>query len=397
MDANILKQYLAIISLVIPSLLSCGSDSHSGAKILGTLPTITAPVAAKSSAIATPRRTINRSAKTGLPISSASTTDWNGKSGVECRNINELAQAFSQAGRADSMKCLVSVGVDNSFFPNFEFDGTAHYYSFGGTSGQANSPEAFVVNINATKDSAGSINQFTMQDCRGSNSTLNDYINYSINSESITATSYSSYSQSGQNPYSNQQLTVAQGTFNSAGQWTAKTISTNFTGSGGTGQNAYDLALQISFIQESDSATLSGYETGTWSGQSHTGRFYSVFELLNATSLATFAVGDGSSNALFSDGMQSAQVVSWDGDTQLNITAAQGKFYSLVSNSTLPDLATPDITQPAAANWNCSPPSGSSFREVTFGDSATLPQSVQDCISQYMVGGAFSSCNGASY
>ena len=386
-------QLLAILSLVL-SVAGCGRVrfNFSRRKPRGILSALlgfrSSPVNSPvSSPPASSSKFMNgfshrRSASTGLLLSKWSTADWINKSAEMCAMGNEFTNAWNEVSRTDQIMCYVGAMLRNNLFTGDIYDGSYHYYQWGG--GQVAAP-AFITRILATQNANGDVIAYQIVACEGASLQPNDLVDYSVDPDKgqISATSYGTHAINGVTAI---QLSNVTGTFNALGDWTQKTVTTNASFSNPSSPT-FNEALSMQLVQSTAYAVLSGYFTGIFGGVNSSGQLYSKFQLLNDESLPTLAIGDGSAMVSLNGG--ATQLQSWSGDTQLNLSdATTGDYYSGVSNAVLPVIGTPDYTAPASTIWDCQADAGSYLKTVTVSDlsTGTIAADLAACDLQYQAG-----------
>jgi hypothetical protein len=241
--------------------------------------------------------------------------------------------------------------------------------------------------INAAK-SDGVVTAIKMYMCINSMSTTKNslYVGQSFEGGKVNSTTSLGVSSGG---VSANLRAVATGTLNSSNQWTSKQITSN--ASFATGASGDHYSAESVLTQNTSTVALSTYRSASFSSTNATAAAYAVVQSLNASKMATFALGDGSAKASFTYGGSSVTAnataaVSWNGDTLLNLSdSTTGDNYAAANAGTLPTGITGSATMPTAETWDCTAGAGgfTAPGNATGDGSADLA----NCQTQYPTGG----------
>lgn len=391
-----MKAHSALALTLLATLvlyLGCSKNETTSVSSLSALPAATGPVVG------------GRALTKRLATSGRKLTEWhnNGgsnwgadKSGPMCQTGEMITRLLSDASQPDKIMCYVGAMEANGFF-TASYDGTDKYYvlsnppaRFTGRDGRPMGEMPIKFNITKTD---GSITDFKMWMCmtnsRNRVTSQMEYVSASLNNGQATVTSVGVHDTGA---IAASQRTVATGNFNSSGNWTSKTITNTGSFGGGMGGSAFQHKQQLSLTQNSENYILSGYFSGYHGGVGNTqsGSLYSKIQGLNLSTLATAALGDGTTyfSFTFPDGHRPtfSGTRSWTGDNQTPITATEGSYYADVNNQILPESTS--ITAPSFSGsevWDCDAGS-ETVTTINMGAAAFTPSlqaALEECNSKY--------------
>ncbi|MBI4403129.1 MAG: hypothetical protein HY537_03165 [Deltaproteobacteria bacterium] len=394
----------ALVVFSIALMNGCGSSpggsaTGSGITDLSALPKATGPVVGGSSInrFNSGLRTDLFSATTGKKLDDWGSVTWNStKSGPLCQTGNMFRNLLQQAAQPDKIMCYVGVMETNGLF-TASYDGTYKYYTFSAP-GEGRPGSTMKIKFKMAKASDGSINAFEMFNCEGDVNTNTEYIGQTISGTTVTLTNVGVHTSGG----TFRQRTTVTGEATSTG-WTSKTIDSAGSFVVSSGQS-YSMSQALTLVQYSNRAQLSGYFTGSFGQNSHTGRIFSISQILTPDTLKTFAMGDGTLKARFAfsgGGYESSSddVRGWTGDdTAPKSPVANAEYYSDVNAGTLPTVGTPNTAFAASETWNCQP--DGSFQTIAMDQSAVAVMTgINNCnnVYEYANQGGWVDCNSANY
>lgn len=399
---------------ILGSLLmtSCGSEETSTASgtdvsttsgAMSVVPSATGEVVSSSSS-AIVDSGYQALASTGLVLNTAKTSSFsNGDSTAMCETANLIKNVYREAAHPDNILCYLRSMASAEVIPSNFADGQWHYVKLVNLpdSGGGNSTPFVKLKIEVT---SGRVSDFKMYSCFGGTSsspTQTEYMSQTNNGS--TANLVSKYS--GSETFDSTSFTFgadvsASGSLNSSGKWLSKTVTARNYSSSSFG--SYNMSATIT--QGTDNVELSGYRKGSFgAGTSFSDSFYTKAQILGASSMNTFALGDGSSkiNMNFNDGSSTHtfnNTFSWNGDSFAPLaTASDGDYYSDASGGTLPTVpsSTTAVSFSGDEAWDCTLPSGESWIEANFSSGgSTLQTNMQSCDSQFGIGSDWISCSG---
>lgn len=344
---------------------SCSEEPEStsgpaGSEDLTAVPKSTDPVQSTSA------QALGTLALTGLKLSDAAPSGgWaSSHSRGMCETVSMVKDLISEASMPDSFLCRVGVMRKHGIFSASLDNGDYWYYNLGGSSGSVVPTRLRLVK------SGGKVSQFEMSLCMGSSSASPVQIihlsstaaNSTYSSESVFAMDMGTMSFGGR--------LLATGQVDSAGQWLSKSISAQKSYS----SNGSVYGASVTLNQYADHLTLSGYSGGDYSSgsslSSFSNSYYSVAEILNADSLSTLALGDGSANYSVDFSYDSngdgdvldlgeyhdvqSTVQSWNGDTYSPLAnAADGPYHGSLAAAPTPGTVAVVSFETDEA-WDCS-------------------------------------------
>lgn len=360
---------------------ACSSDSSSSGTDTVTLATIdalpqaSAPVVdSTSGSLSAAVKAADSDAETGLILQNISSDDFSQSSSLAlCNSANMLRSALNEAVQGDVILCYIqAMAAQDGFTAQVGdidiYDGEPHIFNMDFS--EEGGGGAFRVKIQITKDSAGTITAFNMWACDGASQdslAQSEYLSQAIDGASWTMNSTFSFED--ENGSGSHEMN-AEGTLNTSGEFTAKTITSSYTGNWGDGTNYGTTIVE----QGADTATITSSDTGTytWSNggnsseQEYGNQVFAEMALLDTELMATFAVGHGAAKGINSGTygqLQGDTVVSvdydetftqgWNGDT--TAVDEDSTFLDAVTDATLPDEATePTITFSGDEVYDCS-------------------------------------------
>lgn len=344
---------LSVITVAILAAAVSGcSDSSTSAGLsdISSLPAATASVASSGSAVVKPV------ASTGVVLKDLNDISWSGKSRALCEAAAITKNVLRETAQTDKIKCYIGVMEANNLF-NASYDGSDKYYTL------ASEEDTMKIKFNIAA-SGGAISSFKMWTCEDG-ATQSQYLsttnsNNTVSISTVMSRSFTFESVSG--TFANR--ATVTGTVNSSGQWLSKDMTVALRAVRGV----EDSSAYSTISQGATSMTLNAYRTGTHSSSAFSTQVYGVAEILNAGSLTTFAIGDGSMKyaATFPGDGSASGTVSWTGDDMLRLTpATDGPNYSAADAGTLLTPASQTIVFDSAAGetWDCAADS-SGFTDI---------------------------------
>ena len=293
-----------------------------------------------------------------------------------CQGANIVKSALNDAARGDRILCYVqNVVSDNQELGVDVYDGAEHIFDI---TDESEGGAGFRVKMKITKQD-GVITNFQMWQCE--NDAQKEYLGQNIDGSDFTMTAKEFYSDQSSG---SQQMAVT-GTLNGDGEFTEKTIASDYTNEWDGGSGYGSSVIEQGF----DQAVVSEWQQGTWTwtdGQNsdegtYADRVYGITELLNTSTLSTIAVGDGAAIGVASGtcsgcgGGEYEQdfTEGWDGDTTLSYPASA--FIGDLSSDQIPDLGTePTIAFSGEEVYDCT---GDSEGSLTI-DQTALDQACSD-------------------
>lgn len=379
---------------VLWGLSSCGGSSTSSSggsssvelATLSDLPKATGPVDSSSSSSL---KKSMKAATVGMGLRDTSEESFDSNSSLAaCEMFNQTKSAIQNAAQGDLILCYVqqifeaasTAGLTNSSGSAIDiYDGNEHIFdlvlgnSVGAEDeeeGEDHTPDHIKFQITKSGDT---ITDFTMRACK--NGEMMDYLNQSISGSTF------SMIEKGIEGSTMSHSTEVSGTLASNGHFTGtKTIAMSFWGS-------FDGNEQwgtMSFLQGSDSATMTGYMNGSFSDGSVTGTFTNQVvgsvELLDSNStsgdydIGLLALGDGAVSGGFSGNMGSETwtdtfTEGWNGDTLLVDEAAAADYLTDVASASLPSGTEPSISYTSSEDYDCN---GTPEATIVAADLSTL-------------------------
>ena len=358
---------------------SSSSDSSSSSVQLSTideLPNSLSPVeSSSSSSLSLTRGALFALAETGVPLGDdpveAGVLDQGSSMGA-CTTFNMSKEAINQA----SMGALILCYVQNIFGASDQsvdiYDGDFHVFGldFSGASGNEDGGGPDKVKFKIVKDDDGAITEFVMYAC--TDGEQQEYLSQTIDGSSFSMTEIGGNSNSyGEYNWSS---SVA-GTLNSNGNFTgSKTIEINFDSTWlSDGEEVGSGNGSITFVQGSDTATVSGFMTGDStfgsSAFSYGDQFTGAMQLLDGNAedadtynISLLALGSGSlkgttSGTFTCDDCEGSEdwsedyTDSWNGDTWA--TEDDNDFLDDVEDAVLPDVETETVSFTGDQAYDC--------------------------------------------
>lgn len=345
---------LAIGLLVIGS--GCGSDdtAATGAASISDMPAATGAVSTTASVRSAfgNRRGAGQlfTASTGVKLSAWANASWGStKSGAMCQTGAEIKEMWRSASDPDVIACYLGLMEAASLFTT-PFDGTDKVYTL--NSGEGGT---FKIKFVATKDGNGFVNSFKMFEC-DSDDAQKGYSSKTVSSAGAVAiTALYAYSQS---TFTGANRTTVTGVYDAGADiYTSKTIVATSSNSQ-TGAGAFTQKQSMTLTQTNGRFDLTGFGTGTFSGNNYTNTMVTAVQSINEGNVSLIALGDGASKFDFDFGGGSTYsgTISWNGDTQENISGTNDQT-AVVTSATLPTAAsitTPTFTAADGEVWDCS-------------------------------------------
>lgn len=373
--------------------------SGSSTNDFANLPEVTGPVTSASSGALGLNSAL--AATTGVPLATVATSTFSsGMSVPMCENVNNVKEILREAASPDKILCYMGKMKSADVIPSTlnVADGLPHYIKLvnlpneGG--GDRNSTPQIKFQI---VKSNGTISSFKMWSCFSGTSTVpvqSEYIEQSFTGETATVSSKYLGSESGATFGSSM---TATGTF-TAGAWSSKNIS----GYKYYSQSGSSFVNTLNLNQYSNRIDMSIAMKGVYGGNTFENRFFTIAQIINATSLATTAIGDGSSKYSMSytpsvgSPFTQSGTVSWNGDTKMNLgTASSGDYYTAANAGTVPDApnTAATVTFTGDQAWDCTAPAGEAFVEANFTlGGTTIQQGMQACDAKYISNNQWVNC-----
>lgn len=403
-------------------LTACGDDSSSTsssssttssavATDISSLPTASGEVSSTSSltAAVTAGYAAQAAAEifplssTGIVLKNTTTSNFSsGKSTGMCEVANSVKSVLGEATNPDQILCYVGAMKDSGIISSGIDDGNWHYIKLSNLSGGGTNTTPYIKM--KIQKSGQVITSFTMYSCFNGTSAApsqSEYIQQSFGSSASIVSKYTG-SESGDS-YGGS--VSASGTLNSSGQWSSKTLTALSYYANST--SSYNTTATIN--QFADYLTISSSQKGTFASGSNTSTFsniyYGAVQLINDSSMATLALGDGSVkysiNASGSGGTSWSHSASgsesWNGDTQTALgDATTGDYYSTVNSATLPSA--PSSVQVISFSgdevWDCSLPAGSTWSDADFNaGGSSLSTAMTACENKIGLGRGWIDCS----
>lgn len=360
-------------ALTLLSACGGGGDSGSSASTttgtLAALPKATGPVSGSSSS------SIGSLATTGLALKSwGSSALWNSssKSRAMCETGLLVRDALSEAMSPDKIACYLGAIQKSGGFSSDIATGSYVYVKLQNMPGDASNQPRIKMKI---VKSGGAITGFEMFSCFAANgATQSEYFNQTISSGSVSMISKNIGSDSG-NTYGSK--CSVSGTVDSSYAWTSKSLSVERLWDGTANSNG-SFSQAATITQRASSLIVNGYQKGTFGNGAtaniFTNKFYTVAQLLNASTPKNLALGDGSGKYSMdwcidsnSNGnctgegtaFAASGTDAWTGDDRLKMgTPSSSTYYTEANAGSLPSSTpTVSVTFDTAEQWNCSLPS----------------------------------------
>ena len=378
---------VGMYALVVGLIASCSSSSgSSGVSTLSGLPSATGPVSGSGSISKGSGRDIQLfAATTGVTLAGMDSVSWTGstKSRPFCESAKLIREGYYQAAEPDKILCYIKGMTDNGLFAADVYDGTYKYYSLT----PPGRPTGMKIKFKVAKN-GGNISTFEMFMCEGSSQ--NGYVSEDVSNPAAATVSNKFIQASGSN-WSFASSISATGAINSSGEWSSKVLTLSNTSEFGASGSIGSFRQKATITQYSNRVFLDAFMAGTYGNATFSNQFYSVVQLLNPSSLATFALGDGSSKYTISHDdsdnnkdFSSSGTVSWTGDDQAKMaTASDGEQYATANAATLRSVESVSVSYSSAETWDCSAPAG--FSEVDFNAAggAGFETSMNACDSKF--------------
>ncbi len=367
-----MKLFSGILSVSVAALCmgGCSDNATSGLSDISSLPVATGSVSSSGSAILKPV------ASTGVILKNLSDVTWSGKSRALCEAGAITKNALRETARNDKIQCYIGVMEANNLF-NASYDGTDKYYTL------PSEDETMKIKFNIAS-AGGAITSFKMWTCEDG-STQSQYLSTTNTNNAVSITSVMSRSftfDSVTGSFGNR--ATVTGTVNSSGAWLSKDMTVSMRRSHGV----EDSSEYSSISQGASTITISAFRSGTYSSSAFSTQVYGISEILNAGSLTTFALGDGSMKyaATFPGDTSASGTVSWTGDDMLALSpASSGTYYSSAAAGTLPTVATQTISFDSAAGeaWDCAADAGGFTAISAASFTADLESQLAVCDAKY--------------
>lgn len=390
---------LGLFALIGACSKKSDSESSVVANEFASLPEVTGPVSTSAASLGLMNTKLE--ATTGVPLATVSTATFSaGMSVPMCENVNNIKEILREAASPDKILCYMGKMKATGVIPaslNIA-DGGVHYLKLvnlpGEGGGDRNSTPQIKFQIVKTN---GAVSSFKMWSCFSGTASVpeqSEYLVQSFTGEDATVSSKYKGSESGASYGSSM---TATGKFVN-GSWSSKNIS----GFKYFNQSSNIFVNTLNLDQYSDRFEMAIAMNGTYGGNTFSNRFFTVTQIIGGSSLATTAIGDGSSNYVMSHvpssgpSFSQSGVVSWNGDTKMNLsTASDGDYYSAANAGTVP--AAPSSSQTVSFSgdeaWDCTAPEGSAFVDADFtvGGSAIL-EGMQACEAKYIENNEWVNC-----
>jgi hypothetical protein len=385
------------MSMVIVGLSACSKDDTAATtNEFSSLPEVTGPVTTNGATSIG-----NLSASTGVLLGSPSFLNTNSR--PMCENVNLLKEVLREAAGPDKILCYMGAMKSSGVIPGTLdlADGEYHYIKLQNLSQGREATEP-VVKFQIVKTD-GVISSFKMYSCFGGSTTptQSEYISQTFVGTNATIITKNVGSQTdGADSQSYGSSMTTTGVYDSG--WSSKNI-TGFRYYSSTGTYAGSNVTTINLDQYADQVNMAIAMKGLYGGNLFTNKFYTQAQLIGST-LATFALGDGSSKVSMSydEGNNSSVefsdsgTIAWDGDTKDALGDATTSAYYVGANAgTIPN--TPDDTQVVTfgtgETWDCALPDGASWTNADFTvGGATVEAGMAACEAKFLGNGQWYQC-----
>lgn len=306
----------------------------------------------------------------GMPLGSITASDFSSSSSLAaCEMFNMTKTAINEAGMGDLIQCYVTTTFDSFADTNGIdiYDGAYHVFALDFTGSSFEEEEEGnsgpdLVKFKITRDSDNGITGFEMFACTGGSQEM--YLNQTIDGSDFSMTVVNT-GTFGDMTFSD--AATVTGTLDSSGTFvdevdgvaTPKVIHMQHSGESST--FGFDFWGDLTFTQNSDSATLTGTMSGSNTFNSTSCTFTDdvagSVDLIDGNETGTtnyqvglLEVGDGAvkgeiSGSCGADTWSDTFTDAWDGATALSLPdPTASSHYSTVNDTTLTTLTEPTIS-----------------------------------------------------
>jgi hypothetical protein len=368
-------------------IVACQSTTDNGTATngvtdLGSLPKATSPVV---SATSVAMRDL-QSASTGVKLRETSSSGkWSssGKSRSFCEVSRIVRDTYFHASTPDLFLCTLAALSNAGSFGERLYDGSSKYFKFGGSVGSTK------IKLRAVK-SGGAITTFDLYLCQDPTATdtyvQTGYVGQNLtdlSSTSVTSVFSGSVSIDGETVNLGARSAIT-GAINKQGQWTSKQLTSTTS----TAFGAKSFTSKSTVDQYADRLEVDSFMSGSKGNDTFTNRIKAVVDILTATGLDKFALGNGAARYILSfartgsNSQSYNNTKSWTGDDQLPLSdATQSSYYSSLASSTPRVVETVSVEFADAEKWgDCGANESSQFSELIFTQiSAQLVTDIAAC------------------
>jgi hypothetical protein len=346
-------------------------------------------------------KSLLKAASTGLPLGTTTSSSFDSSSSIaSCEMFNMTKSAVQSAAQGDLILCYiqglfkaaVAAGITDTNGSAIDiYDGNTHTFTLDLTGVSTGEDDDDGGGPDHVKNSGGAITDFKMWACESSSQ--NEYISQTIADSTFTMKSISKHRGSdGKNTINETAQIDVSGTLNSSGKFTG---TKNITLTIDAGSSWWGI---MTFGQQASSATMTAYQSGTFSDPqssatiTSTNSIYGTVQLLdgNATDadpykIALLALGDGAVKGEWtgtrgSEIWNDTFVQSWNGDTATSVSS--NDYTEAATAATLTTKTEPTVAFSGDEAYDCSGTAEATISFATLSASGSLSKASVDLAGQ---------------